>query len=111
MEDPWSLSPSGSGAQDQWPDETYYDTFDTQPVDVHAFGTWDEQQQHDEETALSANVYGASELAPGQLMSTKVPPAFNGRGSWFAYEEMVLDWLDMTIVPPERQGPALKSQG
>ena len=27
-------------------------------------------------------------------VSTKVPPGFDGRTSWFAYEEAIDDWVD-----------------
>ena len=45
-----------------------------------------------------------------QQVTTKIPPAFNGRSSWFAYEEAVDDWLDVTELTPRRRGPALKNR-
>ena len=47
-------------------------------------------------------------LKPGERFNAKVPPSFNG-GSWFQYEEDVRDWLTMTDLSEERQGPALKN--
>ena len=44
-----------------------------------------------DQTTLSAT-YGSSELPHGALMSPKIPPAFSGRESWFAYEELA--WLE-----------------
>ena len=28
-------------------------------------------------------------------MTTKVPPAYNGRTSWFAYEKLINEWVDL----------------
>jgi len=50
-----------------------------------------------------------SALQPGQHFTTKIPPSFDGRMSWFAYEELVDDWVDITELPAERRAPALKN--
>ena len=44
------------------------------------FSMQGEEEWVDEET-LATNVYGASELAPGQLMSVKLPPAMTGEAA------------------------------
>ena len=31
-----------------------------------------------------------------QQVTTKIPPLFDGRTSWFAYEEAIDDWCDIT---------------
>ena len=31
-----------------------------------------------------------------QQVTTKVPPSYDGRGSWFAYEDAIDDWCDIT---------------
>ena len=41
-------------------------------------------------------------------MTPKVAPMYDGRTSWFQYEELIDDWLDMTSVEAQKQGPALK---
>ena len=43
-------------------------------------------------------------------MTTKVPPAYDGRSSWFAYEDAIDDWVDITELEPEKQGPALRNR-
>ena len=43
-------------------------------------------------------------------MSSKIPPSFDGRTSWFQYEEMIDDWLDLTTLDPAKHGPALKNR-
>ena len=78
MDDSWLLSPSGSGAQDTWPDDSsYYATYN---VSVDTGDQFDSNLSYDEDSALAAHAYG-QDLAPGQLMSKKVPPAWNGKGS------------------------------
>ena len=37
-----------------------------------------------------------------QQVTTKLPPAFDGRSSWFAYEEAIADWVDITELEPEK---------
>ena len=43
-------------------------------------------------------------------MTPKVPPGFDGRTSWMAYEELILDWEDITLLEQGKRGPALKSR-
>ena len=45
-----------------------------------------------------------------QQVTTKVPPSFDGRQSWFAYEEAVDDWCDITELDPDKRGPALRNR-
>ena len=44
-----------------------------------------------------------------QTYTTKIPPSYNGKTSWFAYEDAVLDWIDITELDDVKQGPALKN--
>ena len=108
--DSWSQSPSGSGAQETWQEENPFENLlpDAFATGVDTPGDFVELEA--EEAALSANVFGASELAPGQVMSTKIPPAWSGQGSWFAIEELVDDWTGNTTFTGEKQGPAFKNR-
>ena len=38
------------------------------------------------------------------------PPTYNGRFSFYVYEQQVLDWVDVTKVEVARRGPLLKSR-
>ena len=38
------------------------------------------------------------------------PPLYDGSTSWFKYEELVDDWLDLTVVEAGKRGPALKNR-
>ena len=49
-------------------------------------------------------------LSAFQQVTTKVPPAYDGRSSWFAYEDAIDDWVDITELEPEKQGPALRNR-
>ena len=41
--------------------------------------------------------------------TTKIPPSFDGRTSWFFYEEAIDDWCDITELDPEKRAPALRN--
>ena len=58
-------------------------------------------------TAAAQGMTYGSDLKPGELMNHKIPPSWNGTGSWFAFEELVQDWLEYTTLKPEHHGPAL----
>ncbi len=70
--------------------------------------------EHEEDESMHAfhaeNAFGTGELPQGALMSVKVPPGYDGRGSWFAYEELVLDWEDSATLDKKLRGLALKNR-
>ena len=37
-------------------------------------------------------------------------PLFDGSTSWFKYEELIDDWLDLTVLEGRKRGPALKNR-
>ena len=41
---------------------------------------------------------------------TKVPPSYDGRSSWFAYEDAIDDWCDITELDGDKRGPALRNR-
>ena len=43
-------------------------------------------------------------------LTTKVPPSYDGRGSWFAYEDAIDDWCDITELDNDKRGPALRNR-
>eukprot|EP00439_Symbiodinium_sp_Y106_P038858 s3756_g4.t1 len=43
-------------------------------------------------------------------VTTKVPPSYDGRSSWFAYEDAIDDWCDVTELGNDKRGPALRSR-
>ena len=49
-------------------------------------------------------------LSAFQQVTTKVPPSYDGRGSWFAYEDAIDDWCDITELDADKRGPALRNR-
>ena len=45
-----------------------------------------------------------------QTVTTKIPPTYDGRTSWFSYEEAIDDWCDITELDPEKRAPALRNR-
>lgn len=45
-----------------------------------------------------------------QQMTTKIPPAFDGKTSFFAFEDAIDDWRDITDIEEEKRGPALRNK-
>ena len=45
-----------------------------------------------------------------QQMTTKVVPAYDGMISFFAFEDAIDDWCDITELEAERRGPALRNR-
>ena len=45
-----------------------------------------------------------------QQMTTKVAPAYDGRTSFFAFEDAIDDLCDITELEPEKRGPALRNR-
>ena len=53
----------------------------------------------------------ATETVTSHTQSTpKIPPGFDGRTSWFAFEDAIDDWVDITTLAAEKQGPSLKNR-
>ena len=43
-------------------------------------------------------------------ITVKIPPLFDGSTSWFKYEELIDDWLDLTQLEVGKRGQALKNR-
>ena len=43
-------------------------------------------------------------------VTTKVPPRFEGKTSWFVFEDACDDWCDITELEQEKWGPALRNR-
>ncbi len=77
------------------------------------YGDFDEPWDDDYSFALRQGNRSLGSFAPGNLTSTittKVPPMFDGSQSWFAYEKAIDEWVDLTELAEEKQGPALKAR-
>jgi len=99
---------SGSGANG-WQEEEWNndETYSFSLVDVsaslsqgangdHIFQSAEVLDDENLENLSYSATFGSSELPHGALMSPKIPPAFSGRESWFAYEELM---IGLTVAP------------
>ena len=62
--------------------------------DVFALSAMEHEQYHESSTGIT----------------TKIPPQFDGQTSWFQYEDLIDDWIDLTTLENSRHGPALKNR-
>ena len=72
----------------------------------------DDYLQHGSESFVSnhRHIQELHRLSAFQQVTTKVPPSFDGRGSWFAYEDAIDDWCDITELDNDKRGPALRNR-
>ena len=42
-------------------------------------------------------------------ITSKIQPLFDGSTSWFKYEELIDDWLDLTVLEERKRGQSLKN--
>eukprot|EP00975_Prorocentrum_lima_P063010 12888909-Prorocentrum_lima.AAC.1 len=68
------------------------------------------EEAPDESSGQAGMSYSSNELPPGALMTAKIPPSFDGRMSWFAFEELVRDWIDCGAVDKASRGPLLTNR-
>ena len=47
---------------------------------------------------------------PHQISTTKIPPSFNGQTSWFAYEDAIDEWCDITELDDVKRAPAHRNR-
>ena len=54
--------------------------------------------------------HGGGQLMMTTQVTTKVPPGFDGKTSWFPFEDAIDDWCDTTDLETEKWGPALRNR-
>jgi hypothetical protein len=69
-----------------------------------------EPMEFDQEDSVYTWMTGDHIESLAAQVSTKVPPGYDGRTSWFAYEEAIDDWVDFTTLEADKRGPALKNR-
>ena len=113
----WERSSNGSGADGEgWTHlgQTYASTTDSMGYAPNDVSTSEqaENEQDEEYTSMmmSSSAFGAGELPAGCQMTSKIPPAYGGHTTWFAFEELVLDWEDSCQLDKALRGPALKNR-
>jgi hypothetical protein len=60
--------------------------------------------------AAAYPAHGTPSMTVVQQVNTKIAPMFNGTTSWFYYEEAIDEWLDITELEVQKQGPALRNR-
>ena len=73
-----------------------------------------ERGEGDDDYLLQGNEsYDSQELhrlSAFQQVTTTVPPSFDGRSSWFAYEDAIDDCCDIAELGNEKRRPALRNR-
>ena len=67
----------------------------------------DDYNRHSALAGIGKPVAERQEIAK---MTKKVPPYFDGRMSWFSFEDMLQDWIEMTDEKPEKHGILVKQR-
>ena len=78
---------------------------------MNAYSDDDDADCYDSDAlAYSASHEDHHQSINQQGATNKIAPAYGGNTSWFAYEELIDEWIDMTNMDKEKQGPALKQR-
>ena len=100
-------TPSGSRASSRYHEEEYEKEYE---YEDNSFGYLNEFEiDNCSFQGSRAMMNNSGTLPPGVLYTRKIPPSFSGQGSWFAYEDTVREWADITTVPEEKRGVTLRS--
>ena len=73
-------------------------------------GGYEMDEVEDPYPSYAASAVHVSPITGYHQVTTKIPPSYDGRMSWFAYEEAVDDWCDITELPADKRGPALRNR-
>ena len=80
-------------------------------MESHGYTDYDEIDMVDHEAfAMRRGSQPTSSIHMTQQMTTKVAPAYGGRSNFFAFEDAIDDWCDITELEPEKRGPALRNR-
>ena len=108
---------SGSGARFEmtelpWPDQSLMTSgsFDMDSQAEPSLESFPDEDDYVLANQHRGMTFGSHDMLPGHNYSHKIAPAWDGRGSWFTYEEIVQDWLDITSIDPDKRGPALRAR-
>ena len=54
--------------------------------------------------------HSADEWTAASGITSKIPPLYDVATSWFKYEELTDDWIDLAVLEESQRGPALKNR-
>ena len=67
-----------------------------------------------EASVFEGHAFSTQDLMPfvnrNVQVSTKVPPSYDGKTSYFAYEDLIDEWCDVTNLEKDKWGPALRNR-
>ena len=70
-----------------------------------------EYQIYSDDEDVAFESYATDHINQALSHSTpKIPPGYDGRTSWFAYEEAIDDWCDICVLNDEKKGPSLRNR-
>ena len=64
--------------------------------DLHDLLT-ENKERPAESTVGAYRAKSTDQYTAGSGITSKIPPRFDGSTSWFKYEELIVDWLDLTV--------------
>ena len=70
----------------------------------------DEDLYDEAHTTQAMSTYDITRMSQFSQVTTKIPPSFDGKASWLAYEDAIDDWCDITELDDEKRGPALRNR-
>ena len=80
----------------------------TDPEEAFAAQGTRHRHQHGRSSSSTYRTYEAQPSA-GVKMTPKIPPSFDGQSSWFEFEDLIDDWVNITTLSAEKLGPSLKN--
>ena len=69
-----------------------------------------ENKEKPAESMVGFRAESTFDFSAGSGITTKIPRLFDGSTSWFKYEELIEDWLGLTVLEETKGGPALKNR-
>ena len=91
-------------------DEEHDDSLSEATDPEEAFAAQGTRHRH-QQGRSSSSTYRTYEAQPsaGVKMTPKIPPSFDGQSSWFEFEDLIDDWVNITTLSAEKIGPSLKN--
>ena len=91
-------------------DEEHDDSLSEATDPEEAFAAQGTRHRH-QQGRSSSSTYRTYEAQPtaGVKMTPKIPPSLDGQSSWFGFEDLIDDWVNITTLSAEKLGPSLKN--
>ena len=70
----------------------------------------DEDLYDEAYTTQTMSTCDITRMSQSSQVTTKMPPSFDGKTSWFAFEDAIDNWRDITELDDDRRGPAFRNR-